>query len=230
MKTSVSAIIPCYNEGKRILPVIHILKKCPAVSEIIVVDDGSNQNTKKVLATLSGIKILTHPQNLGKSAAMKTGLLSSHSSHIAFFDADLIGLTCFDIKLLFQPVLSGEYDISVGILGKELSLFRKTGLSTMLSGERILRRKLLLNHLDLFVDRGYVNGFLIESRINQRFFGHNRIAKVNLATVGNRYKITKTGLKGFFLDLKVLGKIFRYLGFRETFRQLSFSRKLPLVS
>ncbi len=64
------AVIPAYNEGKRIGPVIRRTGKI--VKNVVVVDDGSADNTSKV-AEKSGAVVLRHPLNLGKGAALKTG-------------------------------------------------------------------------------------------------------------------------------------------------------------
>ena len=53
MKASI--IIPCYNEGKRIIPIINEVKCSPLVEEVIVVDDGSDLDTKKILSGIKGI-------------------------------------------------------------------------------------------------------------------------------------------------------------------------------
>lgn len=70
MKNNVYVIIPAYNEGKRILNVIKDTKKY--VRNIVVVDDGSKDNTYNV-ANKTGVDVLKHIINLGKGGALKTG-------------------------------------------------------------------------------------------------------------------------------------------------------------
>ena len=55
-----SIVIPTYNEKERIGAVLDIICKHPLIDEIIVVDDGSTDNTASVLSNFSNIKILTH--------------------------------------------------------------------------------------------------------------------------------------------------------------------------
>ncbi|MFH1641664.1 MAG: glycosyltransferase family 2 protein [Nanoarchaeota archaeon] len=64
-------LIPCYNHGKYLPHVISDVKKY--CNDIVVINDGSTDNTGKILSTLSGVKIFHHPINKGKGAALKTG-------------------------------------------------------------------------------------------------------------------------------------------------------------
>ncbi len=66
------AVIPAFNEGKRIAPIIKVA--AAYVDEIIIVDDGSTDNTAHVISSFGkDIKYLRHRINLGKGAALKTG-------------------------------------------------------------------------------------------------------------------------------------------------------------
>jgi len=80
-------IIPAYNESKFIKKVVKCSKK---YSDVVVVDDGSDDNTGSV-AENAGAVVLKHPKNLGKGAAIKTGLkfiLESSYDIIVFIDGD----------------------------------------------------------------------------------------------------------------------------------------------
>lgn len=85
---NVWVIIPAYNEGKKILNVIGKTKKY--IENIIVVDDGSKDNTVEI-AEKTGVKVLKHIINLGKGAALKTGCefaLSRKAKILIAIDAD----------------------------------------------------------------------------------------------------------------------------------------------
>lgn len=93
----IDIIIPVYNEGLFIDAFLHDLfqqKKAMAkIQQVIIVDDGSIDNTGKVLQKLksSKIKILTHKKNRGKGAAMRTGLRfckNNKSDAVIFMDGD----------------------------------------------------------------------------------------------------------------------------------------------
>lgn len=97
MKPLLSVVIPSYNEAvrlKKTLPeIIAFFKKQKFSSEIIIVDDGSTDQTKKVTKAISGraanIKLISHTKNSGKGAAIKTGVLASVGDWVLFMDADL---------------------------------------------------------------------------------------------------------------------------------------------
>ncbi|MFH0876549.1 MAG: glycosyltransferase family 2 protein [archaeon] len=84
----ISCIIPAYNEENSIAKVLQAVKKVRTIDEIIVVDDGSKDNTSKIAKGL-GVKIIKHKKNRGKGAAIKTGIMSSVGDILLFLDADL---------------------------------------------------------------------------------------------------------------------------------------------
>ncbi len=84
-----SIIVPVYNEEKTIEKVIRELKKLRFKKEIIVVDDGSTDTTPKILKKLKGIKVITHEKNLGKGAAIATGIKHAKGDAVLIQDADL---------------------------------------------------------------------------------------------------------------------------------------------
>jgi len=82
-------IIPAYNESKYLLDVI--LKTKKFVDNIIVVNDGSTDNTLEILDQIERITVLNHPINLGKGAALKTGCdyaFKNDAKKIVVMDAD----------------------------------------------------------------------------------------------------------------------------------------------
>lgn len=82
--------VPAYNEDKNIVNVIEDLKKLNLLIDIVVVDDGSTDQTA-LKAWQSGAKVITHPTNLGYLAAIQTGFkyAAKHNyPYIIFFDGD----------------------------------------------------------------------------------------------------------------------------------------------
>ncbi len=86
----ISIIVPAYNEEKGITKTIARLKKVKfrEPSEIIVVDDGSADDTYKEARKNSGIKIVRHAINRGKAAALDTGFSAARGDIVATMDAD----------------------------------------------------------------------------------------------------------------------------------------------
>jgi len=220
----ISIIVPCFNEEKRILPVLNSLKKSKSCGEIIVVDDGSNQKTKKILAKINGIKLVTHLINQGKAQALKTGVLRSIYPYVAFIDSDLVNFTPFHLDKLIDPVVNSHYDISFSDREKEYFHSRLSGFSIAYTGERVFRREILISNLDVF----NVKGYLVEPSMNRRFNGHYKIAKVLFKDVSQCAKHKKNGfIVGWKNDINMLINYIAFLGYSEFFRQLYFAKKLP---
>ena len=92
--TKLSVIIPAYNEEKTIIKVIDKVKNLQLKNiskEIIIVDDCSEDNTRSILKNIddNSLKISFHKKNMGKGAAIKTGLKISTGDIILIQDADL---------------------------------------------------------------------------------------------------------------------------------------------
>lgn len=112
-----SIIIPVYNEQSTIAEVIERVKavELPIEKEIIVIDDGSTDGTVDVL-TLSGQNLATTyltPVNIGKGAAVRTGLTFAKGDLILIQDADL-ELDPAEYRELLQPILDGQTSVVYG--------------------------------------------------------------------------------------------------------------------
>lgn len=94
-KIYLSVIVPVFNEKERLENISKIdifLKKQKFKSELIIVDDGSNQESKKLLKKTKnkyGFKLISYTKNMGKGYAVKKGVLSSTGTYILFLDIDL---------------------------------------------------------------------------------------------------------------------------------------------
>jgi len=107
------AVIPAYNEAKVIARVINNVKS--QVNEVVVVDDGSSDNSAEV-AKNAGAKVARHFLNRGQGAALQTGInfaLKSGADIIVTFDADGQHVA-EEIEQVVQPLLLGEVDIVLG--------------------------------------------------------------------------------------------------------------------
>ena len=124
-KLDIPIIIPAHNEEEGIADVINGIKQLNAGYEIIVVDDGSTDNTYK-LAAETGVTVIRHPYNKGYGAALKTGIRNAEADIVLFMDADGQHKPG-DIKKLMQYI--GEYDMIVGARTKKskISLLRRPG-------------------------------------------------------------------------------------------------------
>ena len=88
-KIEISVIIPIYNEESTCHEIINKVKKINLVKEIIVVDDASTDSTFEILNTIDDINIIKHSSNIGKGAAVRTGLDHVKYDYVITQDADL---------------------------------------------------------------------------------------------------------------------------------------------
>ena len=114
MKT-ISIIVPVYNEEKTVEKMIVELKnvELPVKKEIIVIDDSSNDNSFKILQKINGIILLKHDYNMGKGAAIKTGLNIATGDIIMVQDADL-EYNPKDIPNLIRPIIEKKCEVVYG--------------------------------------------------------------------------------------------------------------------
>jgi len=131
MKTYI--ILPAYSEGKIIKEVISSIKK-EGFNNIIVVDDGSSDNTYQE-AKSTGVITISHPINRGKGAATQTGIDAAK-----LLNADIIVTMDSDgqhdpkdIKKLVKPILDNKADVVIG--------------SRMLNGKDMPQSRIMMNKI-----------------------------------------------------------------------------------
>ncbi len=109
--TSISVVLPAKNEAQNIAVVLRRLKHLLPDAEIIVVNDGSTDNTAK-LAAKAGAKVISHPYSQGNGASIKTGARNAGGDILVFMDADGQH-DPEDIPALLAKLDAG-YDMAVG--------------------------------------------------------------------------------------------------------------------
>ena len=117
-----TVIIPVFNEETTILKIVEKVRAVDIDKEVIIVDDASTDSTPELLKTFEedpDIKIITHPQNMGRGAGLKTGLSHATGYITIFQDADL-ELDPSNFPRLVQPILDEEEEVVFGsrFLGK----------------------------------------------------------------------------------------------------------------
>lgn len=115
MEPAYSIIVPAYNEARTVGIVLEALCQTPG-SEIIVVDDGSTDDTKEVVLSKKDARItcISHPHNLGQGNAWKTGIQRAKNSVLVFFDADIETAVPKMIASMVTPIIKGEADFVIG--------------------------------------------------------------------------------------------------------------------
>ena len=120
---SLAVVVPAYNEAQRLdhtLPtMLHYLQTHRPASELLVVDDGSTDETatiaEAIFAQHPGVhaRVLRSPQNHGKGHAVRQGLLATDAPIALFSDADL-STPLSELPKIVAPIEAGEYDIVFG--------------------------------------------------------------------------------------------------------------------
>lgn len=109
--------MPVYNEASRVEAAIKRLLdvELPCEMELIVVDDGSGDATPDILAGLTDprVRVLTHPANRGKAAAVHTAAARADGDYVVVYDADLEYFP-EDLPRLLDPVLRGDAAVVYG--------------------------------------------------------------------------------------------------------------------
>ena len=123
MPESLSIVVPAYNEaarlGKSLPEIFAYLNKNTSNSELIVVDDGSGDNTaavaKEIIADSGRVRasVVSYQSNLGKGRAVRLGLLASRGDVALFTDADL-STPITETPKMTEPIFSGECDLTFG--------------------------------------------------------------------------------------------------------------------
>ena len=127
----VSVIIPAYNEEETVATVVEVIKKVSFVDEIIVVNDGSSDNTEAE-ALKAGATVINHEVNKGKGEALYTGYKEAECDIIAFIDADIHNLTSQKVEAMIMPILEGKTDIT------KTKFARESGRVTELTAKPLL--------------------------------------------------------------------------------------------
>ena len=114
--SGLSIIVPVYNEERFIESLLRKVVAAADSSEIIVVDDGSTDQTPTVLTRLGRelpIRVITHPQNKGKGTAIRSGLESAKGDVVVIQDADL-EYDPEDYPALLKPLLQRRVSVVYG--------------------------------------------------------------------------------------------------------------------
>jgi dolichyl-phosphate beta-glucosyltransferase len=123
MAASLSVVIPAYNEavrlGNTIRAVVDYLRQNSPDSEVIVVDDGSSDQTAELarqsFQDVGNLRtsVISYKSNLGKGRAVRLGLLAARGDVTLFSDADL-STPITEAPKLVDPIVSGQYDVTFG--------------------------------------------------------------------------------------------------------------------
>lgn len=199
-----SIIVPCFNEASTIKELLTRVLESPYVGEVILVDDGSSDDTVSIARSVEDprLNLLTHTENRGKGAAIRTGISEARFDFVLIQDADL-EYDPGDYPQLLEPLLLGKADVVYGsrfmtdrphrvlyfwhsVGNRALTLlsnaFTNLNLTDMETGYKAFRRE-VIQGLEL-----RENGFGIEPEITAKIaHGPWRIFEVGISYWGRTY-------------------------------------------
>ena len=191
MKLQATAIICAFNEENTITNILKDVCELHFFNEVIVINDGSIDNTGKLIRELKktiGIKDVHLLTNRGKGFAMAKGAEMASNEYLVFIDADLSNFTLTHAHKLLNPVLTGEADMVLGqptktLIHPEINPFKN------LSGQRALKKGDILP----IIERMKTTGYGVETLINIHYRAANKVVRyVCLKNLVHPTKFQKT--------------------------------------
>ena len=158
MKSTVSVIIPVYNEVRTISSILEVVRSWGDACEIIVIDDGSTDKTTTAVKKFgTDVRLYSSRKNRGKGWALARGIEKSIGDILMFLDGDVVGLTHKDLTSLLLPVLHNHADMVLGDAQFWTAVVGKTTIKpfTDITGERVVLRRNVIDHVGDMEDVGY---------------------------------------------------------------------------
>lgn len=168
----VTAIVCAYNEEKTVRPILEVLLSHPRIDEVIAVDDGSTDETRRAIYSIINDKLVKihHRKNLGKGASVVDAVKRSISDILLFFDADLKKFHPGHVDLLLKPLDINPKCMTIGIWDSHLPYEKHIGsLLKSFGGQRALSKHQILS----LMKRVEKSGYGVEAIINLHFLHHH---------------------------------------------------------
>lgn len=164
-RPGVAVIIPAYNEAATVGEVVRVASRARSVDEIVVVDDGSRDGTARVAAA-QGARVVAGGHR-GKGESVLAGATATDAEIVILLDADLAGLRPEHVDRLARTVADEGAAMALGLFDRGWLNWLFLRVLPRLTGERALRRELLLS-LDPVEARGYRIEAALNSLVAQR--------------------------------------------------------------
>ena len=212
-----SVVIPCYNEEATVATVIDTVLAQACVGEVIVVDDGSTDKSREILAAIDEprVKVILQPVNQGKGAALRTGFTHATCEYVVVQDADL-EYDPEEFELLLEPLVADKADVVFG------SRFVSSRPHRVLYFKHSLGNKLLTLTSNVFTDLN-----LTDMETCYKVFRRNVIQSIDIQE--NRFgfepeitaKIARGGWRVFEVGISYSGRTYaegKKIGWRDGVR------------
>jgi len=224
-KNNITCVIPFYNENaETIYQTVCAISKLPEVGNFVLIDDGSkSKKTYNDLCSLllkkGNIRIVRLKKNRGKSFAVKYSFRLGLKENLLLVDADLKNVNEKEISVAIKKFNLHKLDMVILRRVKASFLVKLIRADTLLSVERIIKKKHLINIL-----KSNVNGYQLEVATNQYLINKGLEHKCfwSPSSAVNNYKYKKLKfVKGIFKDLRMYVNLVRYIGVGNFKNQIS---------
>lgn len=220
---SIFCIIPFWNEGRRLFDVLDEVCKVKNITEMICVDDASEENhSVDIQNRYPQIKLIRLEKNVGKSGAVREGLKQTNGDFVLLLDADLRNLDHTEIEKAIGAIQqTDEVDMLILRRIKAPFIIKLDRGDTLFTGERILKKDDLEEILS-----GSVKGWQLESAINTWMYDRKKIVFWFPHSGINTHKPWKWGLlNGLRHDVKTFADMISATGFINIVKQILFFAK-----
>lgn len=222
-----TCMIPFYNEGSRLLNVLKVITKVAEISQIICIDDGSDDRVWfKIVSGYPQVTLKRLEKNGGKTEAVRAGLELVKNEYVLLMDADLEALDCSEIRAAVQAMFLWSHLDMIILRRVNAGIYSKLNRGDILyAGERILR----INDLKAALAQ-QAKGYQLEIMINKYMKDNGKTVYWMPSSARNTYKVNKIGLvAGTKAEIDMIGQIFSYHGPKEYIEQFGrFAlQKLP---
>jgi glycosyltransferase involved in cell wall biosynthesis len=223
---SISIVMPAYNEAGIIGKVLNEVLTIEEITEIIVVNDGSTDDTAREVQAYPQVKLVNHPYNIGNGAAVKSGIREATGDFVLLMDGDgqhppediprlLEYIDRYDMVVGARTKASDSKlhrDIANRVFNSYASYVVDHPVADLTSGFRLVRTSIARNFLYLLP-----NGFSYPSTLTIALFragyavkyvpftapAREGVSKINPLRDGFRFLLTVTRLATLFVPLKI---------------------------
>ena len=216
-KTIVTAIVCAYNEQNTIYQVIKTLSDNSIVDKIIAINDGSIDNTGTALNYFesdSNIQIINLDVNKGKGNAITIGIQDASDGILLFIDADLINLNNAHIRMLVEPLINNQVEMTVGYPPFYRQRYKAAwNYLKWLSGERAVWKKDVVHLLPQIKNSGYGIETIINHHYRKKHVQIFALTGLHHVLKDEKYSLVKTSYEYFMEagDILKTSLVIRYL-------------------